>query len=192
MSAKIIKFIKKYYNKLKKISIIDKILIIFMLILLLQSGHNLFANMGDSEENNSIDVIVRTSSASIFGYFLSSNFSKDRADKSDANGENKISDVEPEKIINSAEQEKKIIRKSLNNSPKANQTKAYTVSYLQILIMSAIGVFSLVILLIVRNCVVVTPEMAAPSALGTIAQFRDFVSGCIGFLIGSAKNDFTS
>ena len=45
-----------------------------MLILLLQSAYNIFLDEPAYQEENTIDVIVRTSQAAIFGYFLSANF----------------------------------------------------------------------------------------------------------------------
>ena len=50
----------------------------------------------------------------------------------------------------------------------------------------AIGLFCLVALLLLRNLVqlgVVGPEFDSVQA--TVIQFRDFVSGCVGFLIGT-------
>ncbi len=47
---------------------------LIMLILLLQSAYNIFLDEPAYQEENTIDVIVRTSQAAIFGYFLSANF----------------------------------------------------------------------------------------------------------------------
>ena len=54
-----------------QISISDKSLIIIMFILLLQCVYNLFMPEPTTNNGISISVIVRTSVASIFGYFLS-------------------------------------------------------------------------------------------------------------------------
>lgn len=59
-------------------------------------------------------------------------------------------------------------------------------SCLQINLATAIGLFCLVALLLLRNLVqlgVVGPEFDSVQA--TVIQFRDFVSGCVGFLIGT-------
>ena len=51
---------------------------------------------------------------------------------------------------------------------------------------AAIGIFCLFTLLAYRAVLLHRPGFAAPdSAAATVAQFRDFVSGCIGCLIGS-------
>lgn len=53
---------------------VDKSLLLFMLILLLQSAVNLFLPASGSSITGDIDIVVRTSAAAIFGYFLSANF----------------------------------------------------------------------------------------------------------------------
>lgn len=51
---------------------------------------------------------------------------------------------------------------------------------------AAVGIFCLFTLLAYRAVLLHRPGFAAPdSAAATVAQFRDFVSGCIGCLIGS-------
>ena len=52
-----------------RISLPDRLLIIFLVVLFLQSAVGMFTGGGST-----IDVIVRTSLASIFGYFLSGGF----------------------------------------------------------------------------------------------------------------------
>ena len=42
----------------------------------------------------------------------------------------------------------------------------------------------MILLLIVRNFTTVTPDMAA-----TLSQLRDFVCGCIGFLVRRAREN---
>lgn len=66
----------KFKLSLKMISLVDKFLMLFMLVLLVYSAFNLFNHEDHSQDTNAIDVIVRTSAAAIFGYFLSSNFTK--------------------------------------------------------------------------------------------------------------------
>ncbi|MFQ9800604.1 MAG: hypothetical protein ACLR23_18665 [Clostridia bacterium] len=66
----------KFKLSFKMIRLVDKFLMLFMLILLVYSAFNLFAHEEYTQDTNAIDVIVRTSAAAIFGYFLSSNFTK--------------------------------------------------------------------------------------------------------------------
>ena len=57
-----------------RIPLVDKCLLVFFLALLTQSAYSLFSHNGTGSEIEHIDVIVRTSSAAIFGYILSANF----------------------------------------------------------------------------------------------------------------------
>ncbi|OJT72061.1 hypothetical protein BM530_21100, partial [Clostridioides difficile] len=63
-----IKFIKIKKSRYK-IKLIDRCLIIVMAILMFQSIYNLFVNEVNSQDTTTIDVVVRTTSAAIFGYF---------------------------------------------------------------------------------------------------------------------------
>ena len=58
----------------KEIAISDKALIIIISILLVQCVYNLFTPEPVSSNEITICVIIRTTIASIFGYFLSENF----------------------------------------------------------------------------------------------------------------------
>ena len=55
---------------------------------------------------------------------------------------------------------------------------------LSVIVVALVGLFSLILLLIVRNFTTVTPNMAA-----TLSQLRDFVCGCIGFLVRRAREN---
>ena len=57
-----------------RIHLVDRCLIVFMALLLIQSAYSLVTRSGGIGQSNEIDVIVRTSAASIFGYFLSGSF----------------------------------------------------------------------------------------------------------------------
>ena len=65
--------------ELAGIHLVDKCLILFMTILLIQSACTLLGFPGNTAQANEIDVIIRTSSAAIFGYFLSANFIRNGA-----------------------------------------------------------------------------------------------------------------
>lgn len=68
------KLYKKALRAAAKICIVDRFLILFMAVLLLYTLIHIFAGMSGAQEKNTIDVIVRTSLAAIFGYFVSGNF----------------------------------------------------------------------------------------------------------------------
>ena len=120
----------------------DRWLLLILAILLGQSAYSLFAGPGSHPESGDIDVIVRTASAAIFGYFLS------------ARGR------QGEGIAGAG----------------GHMTAAA----------AAVGLFCLLVLLALRDMAPEDPAAAgSDSATATVAQFRDFISGCVGLLIGA-------
>ena len=107
-------------------------LLVFLGVLLLQSALGLFYPAPDAASG--IDVIVRTSAAGIFGYFLSS------------------------------------------CTPQRSACRT--------LIVASAGLFCLMVLLAFRAVSVSRPWLLDSGSAATIAQFRDFVSGSVGFLTG--------
>ncbi|MGX9755804.1 hypothetical protein ACWYRQ_05990 [Clostridioides difficile] len=191
------KFMKSIKKAWYKIKLIDRCLIIVMAILMFESIYNLFVNEVNSQDTTTIDVVVRTTSAAIFGYFLSANFISRASRKVtntdaysnvfiDDNSSNKSQEPSQNNIMNV----KNTIGFALENDDYQNNDKKVFVnngedveegetSDLQIVIATVICVVALVVLFIVRNFT--TP---ATASLGTISQMRDFVSGCVGFLLG--------
>lgn len=146
------KTIQKFW---KSVCLVDKFLIAFMAILFSYTTINLFFHAFVSESSNTIDIIIRTSSAAIFGYFLSGNFVK-----------TKTNPKEPNTLTPAME--------SKTNTSRCNKT--------QVVVVSMIGIFSLILLGIVRTFFSITPEITA-----TVSQLRDFVSAGVGFLVGCGK-----
>ncbi|MEG1744567.1 MAG: hypothetical protein RR951_09115 [Ruthenibacterium sp.] len=157
----------KIKNIFKTIRLADRCLILLMVLLLAQSAYSLFAHEANSQETAAIDIVVRTTSAAIFGYFLSSNFIKNGM--SAAVSRNSPADAS-------------VRAASAQIAPAADDKSQYNANGEQIIIATAIGVFSLLVLIITRNFVPISPGMTA-----AISQLRDFVSGCVGFLLGSSE-----
>lgn len=185
-----------------KIHLIDKCLIIIMFLLLIQSAFGLFFEVASSAEINTIDIIIRTATASIFGYFLSSNFichgSGEPPKKSDSKEAASIDSEHPVGFKNklgfsgSQNSEKPMESGKISFTPKEEDaTELYTHNHLQIIITTAIAIFCLIILTIIRNSAGPDGVPFTASAQATISQFRDLISGCIGFLIGvpTTKNN---
>lgn len=184
-------------NSLKKvcsrIHLIDKCLMIIMSLLLLQSSYSLFSGPVSSEIG-SIDIIIRTATASIFGYFLSSNFMRQSSGKSieknSSKKQNIIDSESPEAMKNKitfTSQDSETSLKAGNISVPAvenNLIEPYRDSHLQIIITAAIAIFCLLVLTVIRNMAAAEISHFTTSAQATISQFRDLISGCIGFLIG--------
>lgn len=188
------KFIKNIKKAWYKIKLIDRCLIIVMAILMFQSIYNLFVNEVNSQDTTTIDVVVRTTSAAIFGYFLSANFIKrplrkytntdvssnlfidnNLSPKGQESNQNNIMNVKNTIGFTSEADnyEKKI---PINNNEGFEEGET---SELQIIIATVICIVALTVLFVVRNFTTTTS-----ASLGTISQMRDFVSGCVGFLLG--------
>lgn len=186
---KILAYIKKSLDKIK---LIDKCLIVFMMLLMIQSTYNLFVNEANSNGGTNIDILIRTTEASIFGYFLSANFIKkdkrSRMNNSSIKEEqlrvNENKDITREKKNDNSSNEVEAIK---NNYIQSTDNEYYleeegdenTTSEQQVIIVTVIGVVSLIAIIIARDFNINTTASAA-----TISQLRDFVSGSVGFLLG--------
>ena len=70
------RYIQNKIKELKqKISLVDRCLLVYLSFLLVYISIHLFTG-AQLQDTNAIDVIVRTSTAVIIGYFLSGNFIK--------------------------------------------------------------------------------------------------------------------
>lgn len=181
---------KRARRALSVLSLADKCLLIFMLILMVQSAHNLFFHELAMQESNSFDVIVRTTAAAIFGYFISSNFQNGGRDTSkqeytDSSSTTTLASHSDSKVkakIGFASATDPVELQSgyarINDKNPLAQR-----NHLQILVVAGIGLLSLSLLLITDNYFA-TSNMAT----ATISQLRDFVSGSVGFLIGHSTH----
>ena len=168
---KIIKFNKrkaiiKCWNE---ISISDKSLIIIMTILLTQCIYNLFNPEPITENALSVNVIVRTSVASIFGYFLSENFLKTDVIKSD-DGD----------IV--LPLDNNINKENLNSIKKTPKNYICTKT-VQILIAFIVCIISILSLILASNFNLI-PSNTNPSVI----QLIDLIGSCVGFLLGHSSN----
>lgn len=175
--------IKRIYADFSKIHLVDKCLLLFMLVLLSQSAYSLFASGGRLTENSHIDIIVRTSSAAIFGYFLSANFcARPGADDSRMEAAGLLEERgEGHKNGEGAGQE--MDDGSMDDAPVYDSGPVQTVCGLQIMTAAVIGLFCLSALILVRNMAGGEAGLGS-AATPVIVQFRDFISGSVGFLIG--------
>ena len=173
---------------------VDLALILIMAILLLQSVYNIFICSDIQSSSSEIDIIVRTSAASIFGYFLSGNFMRhsDSGSASPLSGQVHImeaadnSQTQSSNLSTSDEAASPAlarISEPIEQDPAASPDPAQ-VSCLQVWIAAGIGLFCLITLLLLRNMGQWSAAAQSDSAAATVVQFRDFISGCVGFLIG--------
>lgn len=173
---------------------VDGFLILFLLLLLIQSAFNLLFDQTFTADTNAIDVVVRTSAALIFGSFLSG---QDKVETPSTQAKSTpapmtLSSALPSENIPSGQIgfSAPIPSSSLDEvpSPPAFSEKpavdTRTRPNLSVIVVALVGLFSLILLLIVRNFTTVTPGMAA-----TLSQLRDFVCGCIGLLVRRAREN---
>lgn len=188
---------KRVNRFLQQIHLVDKCLLLLMAMLLAQSGHVLMTNTGEGATANHVDVIIRTSSASIFGYFLSANFVQRSSSEEGAVGV-----IRPTKeLLNQSAQGRGTPQNRIGFSLAQGDDEAQggpagpqqgqepvkagasaAISRLQIITATGIAVFCLVALILMRN--VAGEGQINTSTAAVMAQFRDFVSGSVGFLIG--------
>ena len=176
---------------LGKIHPMDRGLLLFLAVLLSQSAYSLFVPGGESQFTGDIDIIVRTSSAAIFGYLLSGNFidrvpagcSCKAVSKTDltAPTEGPVGRLRGQ--IGFTDGETTPAAGSAQGTGSAAPPAACC---LQIVTATAIGLFCLGVLIALRNLAPADdPRLTSPAVIAIVAQFRDFVSGCVGFLIGT-------
>lgn len=169
---------KKMMAYIRLMRLTDKFLFFYLLILLLQMAHTVFQE-SSSQVYASVDTMMRTTAATIFGYFISASFEKEETPPiSGNNGESESETIEKELIS------------SENQGPFDPESKELCPLecriHQQTMIVAGIGVLSLTILIILRNFAVPLPQGPTPVSL-----MQDFIVGSIGFLIGHAKYDKT-
>ena len=165
----------------KEIAISDKALIIIISILLVQCVYNLFTPEPVSSNEITICVIVRTTVASIFGYFLSENFLNHNRSQQ-KNSKTEITVTSDDNINNNNVTSK---FKTKNKSATVQTESKYYICNrtLQVIIALSVCIITLGSLLIAHDFHLISEDTNP-----TIIQFRDLIASCIGFLLGSSKN----
>ena len=179
----------------KEIAISDKALIIIISILLVQCVYNLFTPEPVSSNEITICVIVRTTVASIFGYFLSENFlnhnrSQQKNSKTEitVTSDDNININDYLKISNNNNNNNNNVTSKFKTKNKSatfqTESKYYICNRtLQVIIALSVCIITLGSLLIAHDFHLISEDTNP-----TIIQFRDLIASCIGFLLGSSKN----
>ncbi|MEG2118711.1 MAG: hypothetical protein RRY53_00025 [Pseudoflavonifractor sp.] len=182
---------KNMRNRWRGLHLVDRCLLILFGILLLQVTLNLFLNETTSQETSAIDVVVRTSAAGIFGYLISANFNQ----RHQRSARNVAGAAAPQGVQGQTAPPPLGAAGHIGFSasgggfaqapapPELTPCKGGG-DCTQILVITAVGVLSLCVLLVLRY-------LAVPTSLaaGTVSQLRDFVSGSVGFLISCSTGD---
>ena len=163
-----------------RLHLADRMLLAFMAVLLIQSGHNLFAHELGQGQSAELDVVVRTTMAAVFGYFISAGMR--------GGGETVSTAAQPQIGFSLPQEEKTSLRMEGGGAasrpaqrlppPSGEAEEASALLGRQTVIVGLIGLVSLGLLILARNC-----GQTSPEALATLSQLRDFVSGSVGFLI---------
>ena len=185
---------------LDRIHPVDKGLLLMMLVLLLQSAYSIFCPGETGPTVEEIDIIVRTSAAAIFGYFLSANSIRNTASGGqtppattqrtlETGGSVSPPPGEPAARIGFSDTEPGNADPGASPIPGNAQAEISAedkaANCLQVVVATGIGLFCLVTLLVLRNLSqwgLVSAE--SDTVASAVVQFRDFISGCVGFLIG--------
>lgn len=170
-----------------RLHLADRLLLAFMAVLLIQSGHNLFAHELGQGQSAELDVVVRTTMAAVFGYFISAGMR--------GGEESAPSAAQPPIGFALPQEEKTSLRMegegassgSAQKLPQPGGGQGEPPGRLgqQMVMVGLMGLASLGLLILARNC-----GQTSPEALATLSQLRDFVSGSVGFLIAhSGRKD---
>lgn len=175
-----------------KIGLVDRFLILFMLILLLYTAIGLFIGITDSQSGDMVDTIIRTSSAAIFGYFISANFTKINTTNSPADSYRRnlsipvhVNDESSNVPISNQDEfaaSSDVAEEQEKTSVTEFSSDQISCSRLQVIIVSSIGGCALILLFITKLFIAETSEISV-----TVSQLRDFVSASIGFLISCGR-----
>lgn len=169
-----------------RLHLVDRLLLIFMVILLAQSARSLFSYECVSQNSDAMHTAIRTTAASIFGYFISAGFRGAKQDGAStqagsdlASGQNRTSDLNTQTSLSENEEMSSEARSKTTVDQSSDSTDQRLRQ--QMLIVGIIGISSLLILVIACDS-----TKDSSSAAAALSQLRDFVSGSVGFLIGHA------
>lgn len=164
----------------KRLLLKDKFLLIFLLLLLIQSALNLFVKNLAISEPSPLDIVIRTTSATIFGYFIGIGFLRETTFHPPKEADDFHKETRPKSNI-PGPSTNELLPEVLEH-PTQEVEKRYRQ---QIVIVASIGLVSLSMLLLASNL----GRPQTMEATATLSQLRDFVSGSVGFLVGhSAKH----
>ena len=160
------------------------------LVLLVQSAAVMFSPPLDA--GGEIDVIVRTSSASIFGYLLSGGLPGSRtipeSPAEDPAAMPAMPSPEPSAAAEPVSMEPVRTESGTASLPDMTQPAAGGCSRIRVLATAGVGIFCLLSLLLLRDWPGKAAQLAdSGSGTAMVTQFRDFISGAVGFLTGCAS-----
>ena len=182
---------RKIRDGIRRVSLVDWFLLAFMAALFSYTLHSLFLSPPE-QEIGSVDVVVRTSAAAIFGYFLSRNSLQTSPPPS---GNTAI--LPPAILPETGATPTARAQIGFSLSPatenpvpggaSSSESQRDGCANFQIIVVSCIGLFSLILLFLIHEGIVGSRSVTAAAS-----QLRDFVSASVGFLVSSGKNSNSS
>lgn len=159
-------------RELFRLGLADRCLFFLFLLLLAQSGMVLLLPLPASD--GEIDAIVRTATASIFGYLLGGGMTAGQTPQASPPALSPALTAEPA---------------AARAMPPADPVPppAGECSRFRVLTVAGVGIFCLVTLLLLRDWPGALPPVRSESAEAVVVQFRDFISASLGFLTGCAS-----
>lgn len=183
-------------KKNKTIKLGDWWLLTLFFVLVAQSTFGLFFPSEAVQEVQSIDIVFRTSIAAIFGYVISTNFGRKtevnattQPLQSSNGGAIGFTTPDDQAPTASLPGRREVAQETQTATPITvkKQRKAMT-NTAQLTLVGIIGLVSLLVLIVWRNTLTLGMDMDS-SMTSIISQFRDMVSGCVGFLIGYPQEE---
>lgn len=180
----------RFRRELRTLSLADRCLFFMFLVLLVQSAAVMLSP--PPEAGGEIDIIVRTSSASIFGYLLSGGLSGSRtvpeSPAEDPAVMPAMPSPEPSAAAEPVSMEPVRTESRTASLPDMTQPAAGGCSRIRVLATAGVGIFCLLSLLLLRDWPGKAAQLAdSGSGTAMVTQFRDFISGAVGFLTGCAS-----
>ena len=182
-------FFKRLGYFIQNIPTTDKFLLLFLFVLLLQSCLYLFCYDKLPPNDEATDAMIRSSAATIFGYFISTSFCSHTK-----NDDMQNTSAVTTKNIHSQNQDttssKKIGFLTENTDPalppqaeQTNTTEKSNCLHQQVVIVAICGFSALVIICVFRNFFMIESHI-----IPILSQLQDFVVASIGFLVGYTKH----
>lgn len=174
---------------LQRLSLVERILLVLMILLFAQF---FLVLMGEAkEETQTIDVVMRSAAATIFGYFIGG-ISGEVASEEKVEAVSKVTlsgktGEEPQGRIGFASQSETLRDEDAPIQAPDMAPLPSAPRRTQIWIAGAIALASLVLLMVARDVEACHKNLGTDSGLATLAQLRDFISGSIGFLVSTSK-----
>lgn len=176
-------FAQRFLAYYRKVNLVDRYLIIVMIILwihcclVLMYPRDYFADM------QNVDVMIRSTISSVFGYFLSTNFLRPKLAPPPSPPEPSPAKPEDNTSLTTLEPGQAPRPKTKPKARYGSWEKD-----LQVRIIAYIGISSLLLLVFRRQINLIIPNPL--EAIAANAQsMRDLTSGSIGFLIGHVTEE---